>query len=182
LSIPLDSSFFDPLQKVSSCPNLGDWKSAAAGDTCSTENSNNFFSDPLYESMEWMFDLIHVRPVWEQGYTGAGIHVRINDDGVDPDHPEFEARYDVENSCADYLPINGTESHGTACASIILGEANNDVCAVGIAPGATVSSCSFAENLDITDAESESLEATMLGTKLEAVDISSNSWGPVPVS
>lgn len=33
----------------------------------------NFFSDPLYTTNEWVFDMINVRPVWEKGYFGASV-------------------------------------------------------------------------------------------------------------
>jgi hypothetical protein len=33
----------------------------------------NFFSDPLYSTNEWVFDMINVRPVWEKGYFGASV-------------------------------------------------------------------------------------------------------------
>ena len=43
--------------------------------------SDNFFSDPLYTSNEWVFDMINVEPVWERGIFGNGVRVRINDQG-----------------------------------------------------------------------------------------------------
>lgn len=113
------------------------------------------------------------------GYTGKGVHVRVNDDGVDANHAEFEGRFDVENSCDVYLPDTENDpeaSHGTACASIIGAAGDNDVCAVGIAPDVTISAC-FQSN-EATDEQ----DAAMLRTKMTNVHISSNSWGPNFVS
>ena len=91
---------------------------------------------------------------------------------MDGDHPEFASRFDKDNSCPNYLKA-ANENHGTAVASKLVAEGDNDVCAVGIAPGATLSACSNAVyNLEKED--------DILLYKIEAVDISSNSWGPMP--
>ena len=37
----------------------------------------------MYEAQSWIYNLINVVPVWEQGYTGSGVQVAINDDGID---------------------------------------------------------------------------------------------------
>jgi hypothetical protein len=104
--------------------------------------ADNVFNDLLYTEQSWVYDLIDVESVWRQGITGAGVHIRINDNGVNGDHPELSARFDKEGSCEIYLPYNLMENtHGTAMAAIAAGEANNDECSAGIAPGATVSSC-----------------------------------------
>jgi hypothetical protein len=50
-------------------------------DSC-TEPSN-FFSDPLFSAQKWVFDMINVVPVWEKGYFGSGVRVRINDDSIE---------------------------------------------------------------------------------------------------
>jgi hypothetical protein len=48
----------------------------------------NFFSDPLYATNEWVFDMINVRPAWEKGYFGASVAIRVNDGGFQVDHLE----------------------------------------------------------------------------------------------
>jgi hypothetical protein len=48
----------------------------------------NFFSDPLYSTNEWVFDMINVRPVWEKGYFGTSVAIRVNDDGLLAEHVE----------------------------------------------------------------------------------------------
>jgi subtilisin family serine protease len=50
----------------------------------------NFFNDPLYTSNEWVYNMINIRPVWESGYTGNGVRIRINDDGFDYNHAEVQ--------------------------------------------------------------------------------------------
>ena len=167
LSVALDAQYWATYEgrKTSSCPATNDWTN-----TCET-TATNVFDDPLYDSMAWSYKLINVEPAWREGVTGAGVHVRVNDDGVDATHPEITANFDVQNSCSDYLPNNPeTDQHGTACASIIAGSSNSE-CAVGIAPSAVLSACKFPESDDPKEAE-------MFLTNLEAVDISSNSYGP----
>ena len=56
-------------RKVSSCPLAEDWITDTA---CPA--TDNVFSDPLYDANQWIFDLIHVVPVWRQGITGNGVH------------------------------------------------------------------------------------------------------------
>jgi hypothetical protein len=140
-------------------------------ETCT--DPGNFFSDPLYSSQEWVFEMIKVREVWEKGYTGKGIRVRVNDEGIESTHPEFEGRIDVDASCTKEVePVPNTYetgfSHGTAVASILGAAAGNGVCGVGIAPNVTMSSCYFNSNHEF---------AELFIYKLEMFDISQNSWG-----
>ena len=69
------------------------------------------------------------------------------------------------------------DTHGTACASIIAGAKDNDACAVGIAPDVTLSACN-----NFADPQFAGLEAAtaLFLTKLDVVDVISNSWGPTP--
>jgi hypothetical protein len=125
-------------------------------------------SDPLFSVQSWVFDLINVEPVWEQGYRGNGIRVRVNDDGVDANHPEFAGRFDVSGSCSDYLPSESVNDnfHGTAVASILGGGADNGECALGVAPEVTISSCYALRD-----------SGAILAEKLDSFDISQNSFG-----
>jgi len=148
------------------CPASSDWKT-----TCDAD-PDNVFTDPLYDAMKWQFEMINIEEVWQQGITGAGIHVRVNDDGVDSTHPEFAATFDVDGSCTSYLPVSNEDAHGTACASIIGGNKNNNECSVGLAPDVTISAC-------ITPV-SVSAAAEMMVENLDVVDVMSNSWGPLP--
>lgn len=110
--------------------------------------------------------MINVAPVWNQGITGAGISIRINDEGVDFNHTEFVGKFDFDASCEVYEPQSPTALHGTTTASIAAANGDNDSCAVGIAPGANISSCrndanSFpagqTEHLDKQDVSSNSI-------------------------
>lgn len=128
-----------------------------------------YTNDPLYEGNDWMYEMINIVDVWDMGYFGDGIKIRINDDGVYVSNKEFYGRFDdVENSCDDYLPINDSDDHGTAVAGIILGNANNDLCATGIAPKAKFSSCNFFSGVPPSE---------LLAYKFETFDISQNSIG-----
>ena len=164
--IPRGSTF-------TSCPQELDWKSSTASCQSFSLDQNDIFTDPLYGAMTWSYDLIDLPKVWRQGITGAGVHVRINDDGMDTSHAEFMERMDVTQNCPSFTSDPSPSGlHGTAVASILVAQANNDVCAVGIAPGVTLSACTFLA----TDVEADIID--MLATQQEAVDISNNSWGP----
>jgi len=157
-------------EKSPSCRLEADWKT-----TCEAVNpADNVFTDPLYDAMKWSYQLINVEQVWRDGITGAGIHVRVIDDGVDAEHDEFKVNFDVANSCEVYMPGQPLveNKHGTACASIIGGASNNNVCAAGIAPDVTLSACGVPSDLD-------GATATFM-VHLEVVDVISNSWGPLP--
>jgi len=141
--------------------------------TCHSPGDENFFDDPLYSAQRWVFDMINVQDVWERGYRGTGIRVRINDNGVESSHPEFDDRFDVAGSCDHPAPTSTTQqgknavegSHGTSVAAIVGGGAGNDRCSVGVAPAVTLSSC-YALN-----------GTGVLAEKLDSFDISQNSFG-----
>jgi subtilisin family serine protease len=128
-------------------------------------SSSTVYSDPLYQANAWIWDMIDVLPVWQQGIRGKGIRVRINDDGVDITHPEFQGRYDAAASCDNILPTDS--AHGTAVASIVLAGNNNNECSVGVAPEATLNVC------NVFDGRSEAF----LADKIDMYDISQNSFG-----
>jgi subtilisin family serine protease len=169
----MNSNLYDSINKISTCTDpdndyisflLGDSPDSCIPDDASTQ-------DPLYEGSQWMFEMINIMDVWENyGLTGKGVTIRINDDGVYVDHLEFSDRFDDrENSCVDYLPDDPSkDSHGTAVTGIILGNANNNLCSVGIAHEATFSSCNFFTTGSLS---------SLLAYKLETFDISQNSIG-----
>jgi len=128
-----------------------------------------FYKDPLYAGSKWAFDMIDLEEVWETyGLSGKGITIRINDSGVYVENKELEGRFDdSDNSCTDYLPTDS--SHGTKVAGIMLGNADNDLCGVGIANQAKYSSCNiFPSN------------SPFISHKVQTFDISQNSWGVNP--
>jgi subtilisin-like proprotein convertase family protein len=97
---------------------------------------------------------------------------------VDASHREFSSKFDKSSSCEEYLPVssNKNHSHGTTCAALSAGSANNGLCSVGIAPDATLSACRvFGEN--ITE---EANDDSYLYLYMERMHISSNSYGISP--
>lgn len=111
--------------------------------------------------------MINVLPVWKQGIQGAGVRVRINDNGIDSSHVEFAGRFDSASSCPNSSPDPNSEQvgHGTAVAGIVGAAAGNGECSVGIAPKVTLSACNIYSYPDY-------LEHT-----LNSYDISQNSFG-----
>ena len=140
---------------------------------------HDVFNDPEMGVQRWVFDMINVWPVWEQGIFGTGIRVRINDEGVDSQHEEFEGRFDADASCQVYDMWYNKEDkefgqHGTIVASIIGAAGNNSQCAVGVAPQVVFSSCVI---LSAPDVDETSHDGTYPAYKLHQIDISQNSFG-----
>ena len=109
--------------------------------------------------------------------AGAGIGIRINDNGVDATHPDLAPNFDISSSCADYyLPLTATDYHGTACAALAASAGGNRSCAVGVAPGASLSSCRIFDETKRFD-PTAIFEFRFLYENQENVHISSNSYG-----
>lgn len=208
-----NSNHYRPIHQYTSCPQPEDfWQDTttndnnnnnrravvetmcqAASSTTTTTTSSNTNTplptkDPLYPAQSWVLDQIEVRQVWEMGYTGQGVHVRINDGGVEASHAEFATRFHVEASCPDnYLPIleddettsssrssSASPAHGTLVAGIVGGAKDNGVCSVGIAPDVIVSSCNV-----FSDTGSNPL-VFMNPSQIDMYDIANQSFGDVP--
>ncbi|XP_017481482.1 PREDICTED: furin-like protease 1, isoforms 1/1-X/2 [Rhagoletis zephyria] len=125
---------------------------------------------------------MNVVPAWQAGITGRGIVVTILDDGLESDHPDIEhnydpeASYDVNSHDNDPMPhydMTDSNRHGTRCAGEVAATANNSICAVGIAFGASVGGVRMLDG-DVTDA----VEARSLSLNPQHIDIYSASWGP----
>jgi subtilisin family serine protease len=128
------------------------------------------YNDPLYDAQKWVYSMINVEAAWKRGFTGEGVHIRINDDGVDVTNKEFDGRFDADKSCTDYAPDPADlDGHGTSVASIAVGNAGNDHCAAGIAPTATFSACNVKKG--------DLMSPTVLAEKVEVIDVSQNSFG-----
>ncbi|OEU23283.1 subtilisin-like protein, partial [Fragilariopsis cylindrus CCMP1102] len=116
--------------------------------------------------------MINIQYVWNTlKYTGKGIVVRINDDGVDINNKEFEGnnKFDEKNSCKSFEPnVDDLDGHGTSVAGIVLGNANNDFCSAGIAYDSTFSACNFF---------AKDVPYSSLAYKVNTFDISQNSIG-----
>lgn len=115
-------------------------------------------------------------------YTGRGVVVTILDDGLEKNHPDLalnydsKASYDINGYDEDPMPrydIIDSNRHGTRCAGEVAANANNSVCAVGIAFNAKVGGIRMLDG-DVTDA----VEARSLSFSPQHIDIYSASWGP----
>ncbi|XP_075979647.1 furin-like protease 1 isoform X2 [Anticarsia gemmatalis] len=125
---------------------------------------------------------MNVIPAWREGITGRGVVVTILDDGLETDHPDLIANYDpmasydVNSHDSDPQPrydMIDSNRHGTRCAGEVAATANNSLCAVGVAYGASVGGVRMLDG-DVTDA----VEARSLSLNPQHVDIYSASWGP----
>uniref|UniRef100_A0A1B6C415 furin n=1 Tax=Clastoptera arizonana TaxID=38151 RepID=A0A1B6C415_9HEMI len=123
-----------------------------------------------------------VQGAWNMGITGKGVVVTILDDGLEKNHPDLissydpQASYDVNSRDDDPMPrydLIDTNRHGTRCAGEVAATANNSLCAVGIAFGASVGGVRMLDG-EVTDA----VEARSLSLNPQHIDIYSASWGP----
>ena len=138
--------------------------------------------DPLVPSQQWIFDFINVEAVWEEGFTGQGIRVRINDLGVNIGYGsewllEDDSRFDATAGCPIYEPFDNDDTnsiHGIQVASLIGASGNNGYCGVGVASSVTISSCNVHA---VPSSETLSSNASYFDFDLEKFDISQNSLG-----
>jgi hypothetical protein len=115
---------------------------------------------------------MNVLRVWEQySLNGHGVHIRINDDGVNYSHPDLKDRFSTAHSWQDPMPADQHQTHGTACAGLAAASSNN-VCSLGVAFEATLSGAIIVG----TNANSSSM-SRVLADGIDFVDVSSNSWG-----
>lgn len=120
-----------------------------------------------------------VSEAWNTGVNGTGILVAILDDGLQTDHPDFDANVNTLNDYdfvdGDNDPSHaGSDSHGTNVAGLIAAEINNNDCIVGVAYASTILGVKILGVTGLTDSE----EANALQHHSPNVDIYSNSWGP----
>ncbi|XP_031762997.2 furin-like protease 1 isoform X3 [Galleria mellonella] len=149
-------------------------------------DSKFLLNDPKWPHM-WYLNRgggldMNVIPAWREGITGRGVVVTILDDGLETDHPDLVANYDpmasydVNSHDSNPQPRYDTidsNRHGTRCAGEVAATANNSLCAVGVAFGASVGGVRMLDG-DVTDA----VEARSLSLNPQHVDIYSASWGP----
>ncbi|XP_046678962.1 furin-like protease 1 isoform X1 [Homalodisca vitripennis] len=152
----------------------------------SNEDSSYSLNDPRWTQM-WYLNRgngldMSVVGAWREGITGKGVVVTILDDGLERDHPDLiknydpQASYDVNSRDDDPMPrydLIDSNRHGTRCAGEVAATANNSLCAVGIAYGASVGGVRMLDG-DVTDA----VEARSLSLNPQHIDIYSASWGP----
>lgn len=121
---------------------------------------------------------------WLQGYTGKGIKVAINDDGIDLGHEAYKLNILQDltyNSVTQKYGPNvysavplAERGHGTVVGSIVGMRANDNIGMVGVAPDASlVSGLALANNANIPK-----LYEYLVRTA--DVDVSVNSFGKDP--
>ncbi|XP_042864322.1 furin-like protease 1 isoform X4 [Penaeus japonicus] len=151
-----------------------------------TKYISTWMDDPKWPQM-WYLNRggtldMNVQPAWAEGVSGKGVVVTILDDGLEKDHPDLiknydpNASYDVNSHDPDPMPrydLVDSNRHGTRCAGEVAADANNSICAVGVAYEASVGGVRMLDG-DVTDA----VEARSLALNPQHIDIYSASWGP----
>lgn len=148
------------------------------------------FSDPLFSSQWSLVNTgqrgglsrldLNLLPAWQLGYTGAGIRVAINDDGMDLTHPdllpnlELASVYDTNRDTTGEGFVGTGNSHGTVVGSIV-GMAANGLGGVGIAYQAKLIPA-LAVGATVPNASAKLFAANIRAN----VDVSVNSWGSDP--
>lgn len=121
---------------------------------------------------------IRVRPVWDAGYSGAGVTVAIVDEGTQFRHPDLlpnwlvGSGYDYNGNDNDPSPSGSDDRHGTAVAGITLASSNTDG-GLGVAYRAKLVPLRLIAGSFRTGEEAEALSY-----RKQEVDIYNNSWGP----
>ncbi|XP_042210077.1 furin-like protease 1, isoforms 1/1-X/2 isoform X2 [Homarus americanus] len=147
---------------------------------------STWMNDPKWPQM-WYLNRggsldMNVQAAWAEGVSGKGVVVTILDDGLEKDHPDLiknydpNASYDVNSHDPDPMPrydMVDSNRHGTRCAGEVAADANNTICAVGVAFEASVGGVRMLDG-DVTDA----VEARSLALNPQHIDIYSASWGP----
>ncbi|XP_046842739.1 neuroendocrine convertase 1-like [Xenia sp. Carnegie-2017] len=142
----------------------------------------SLFNDPLWRKQIYLkgytFADHKVSNVWKAGYTGKNITVAVVDSGLRFTHREFYGRYDPSlsyNYANDDRNLFLWNEHGTNCAGVIVGAANNGICGVGIAFEAKIAGIQFTYSGIPSDAV---LAQALFPFNGRGIDIFSNSWGP----
>ncbi len=123
---------------------------------------------------------INVTEVWSD-YTGKGIVVAINDDGMDLSHPDLAGNilqnlvYDSgRKTTGEGFVSNADNSHGTVVGSII-GMLNNGEGGIGVAYGVRL-----VPHLTIGTGSGGDSAAVFSANLAANVHVSTNSWGSDP--
>ena len=145
-------------------------------------NTGQIVGQPDYQFLRGVPGVdLNVVPVWEAGYTGAGVTVGIVDSGVETLHPDLidnigptEIHFDALDGGNNPNPffLNPGNAHGTAVAGIVAASAN-DIGGVGIAPGAEIAGIRLVDN-----GISPASIADMFRHATDVIDIYNHSWGP----
>jgi len=121
----------------------------------------------------------NVFAAWTLGYDGSGVQICIVDDGLEKDHEDLSANFQLSDS-QDLNGSNGNDpspsfnnGHGTACAGVAAAKGNNGIGVAGAAHNANLAGIRLISAPN-TDAD----EAMALTFQNQNNDIFSNSWGP----
>ncbi|OAF71882.1 hypothetical protein A3Q56_00350 [Intoshia linei] len=151
---------------------------------CTKFDLGDIFNDPLYK-YQWQMhqDYNNIVNVWKQDISGRGVNVTILDDGIFHDNPDLKTNYhqdisydlnDVNDKYHDPTPRDdGNNEHGTKCAGVVAGEANNGHCGVGVAFNSNIGGVRVLDGV-ITDP----IESLCFTINVDKIDIYSASWGP----
>jgi len=92
-------------------------------------------NDPFYAQYQWWnYDQIRLPQAWAVTTGDPGVRIAVIDTGIDPDHPDLEAKIDLENAW-DFTEDNDIEDghgHGTHVAGTIGAATNNEQGVAGI--------------------------------------------------
>jgi subtilisin family serine protease len=130
---------------------------------------------------------INVAPVWNQGYTGAGVTVAVIDSGVQTTHPDLVGnlnlalQFNSNTGQSNGNPVgtvgDPTVGHGTSVAGLIAAVANNGIGGAGVAPGATIVPINYLSGIQAPDGLVRALRYSIQN----GVDITNNSFGPADI-
>lgn len=109
---------------------------------------------------------VNVEPVWQRGYTGAGVVIGIVEQRWQHNHPDLAANFNAAASMSGGEETN----HATSVAGVAAAVAFNGVMGSGAAYGAQISN-------QIHGDDSE--DAAALGFRNDLNAIKNNSWGPI---
>ncbi|WP_395007070.1 S8 family serine peptidase [Undibacterium sp.] len=146
------------------------------------------YNDPLFEAQWYLVNTgqrggtsridINILSAWEK-YTGKGILIAVNDDGMDLTHPSLIANlridlvYDGARQTIGQGFVNADSSHGTVVGSIIGMAANDGIGGVGVAYDAKIiPGLVLADGVDVAK--------LFLANLAAGASISVNSWGQDP--
>lgn len=146
------------------------------------------FNDPLFSAQWYLLNTgqrggpsrldINVVSAWER-YTGKGIRVAVNDDGMDLDHPALVANlladlaYDAGQGTTGAGFEGADNAHGTVVGSIVAMAGNDGIGGVGVAYEAQlIPGFVLAPEADVA--------GQFLANLAADADVSVNSWGQDP--
>jgi subtilisin-like proprotein convertase family protein len=146
------------------------------------------FNDPLFQSQWYLLNTgqrggtarldINVMSAWDR-YSGKGVIVAVNDDGMDLTHPALVANlltdltYDTVRSTTGKGFQNTDNAHGTVVGSIVGMAGNDGIGGVGVAFGSKIVA-------GLAIAPGANAANLFLANLAAGASVSVNSWGKDP--